>query len=111
VNFDIFFERRGHWPSWTGAWMYYGLLPLAVYALVVMRRRRIPIWPPVAIFAMVTITVAIAIGITRYRVGADVVLVFLGGVAIDDMLRLLRRRDQPPAPTPAPAPAPVESSA
>jgi 4-amino-4-deoxy-L-arabinose transferase-like glycosyltransferase len=109
VNFDIFFERRGHWPSWTGVWMYYGLLPLAVYALVVMRRRRIPIWPPVAIFAMVTITVAIAIGITRYRVGADVALVFLGGVALDDMLGLVTRRR--PALAPEPSPAPVESPA
>ena len=107
VNFDIFFERRGHWPSWTGAWMYYALLPLAVYALVIMRKRRIPIWPPIAIFAMVTITVAIAIGITRYRVGADVALVFLGGVAIDDMLGLLRRRRPAPA-EPPPSEAPLE---
>jgi 4-amino-4-deoxy-L-arabinose transferase-like glycosyltransferase len=107
VNFDIFFERRGHWPSWTGAWMYYALLPLAFYALVIMRKRRIPIWPPLAIFAMVTITVAIAIGITRYRVGADVALVFLGGVAIDDMLGLLHRRRPAPA-EPPPSEAPLE---
>ena len=104
VNFDIFFERRGHWPSWTGAWMYYGLLPLAVYALVIMRKRGTPISPPLAIFVMVTITVAIAIGITRYRVGADVVLVFLGGVAIDDMLRLLRPRSTTPSEPAADAP-------
>ena len=58
VNFDIFFERRGKWPSWAGAYMYYALVPFAVYALVVMRRRRVPISPMIAIFAMVTITVA-----------------------------------------------------
>jgi hypothetical protein len=105
VNFDIFFERRGHWPSWTGAWMYYGLLPLGVYALVIMRKRGTPISPPLGIFVMVTITVAIAIGITRYRVGADVALVFLGGVAIDDMIRLVRVRRQT-APTDRPPNAP-----
>ena len=25
VDLDIFFERRGHWPSWAGTWMYYAL--------------------------------------------------------------------------------------
>jgi hypothetical protein len=45
-----------------------------------------------AIFAMVTITVAAAMGITRYRVGADVALAILGGVAIDGLIRHFRRR-------------------
>ena len=91
VNFDIFFERRGKWSSWAGAYMYYALLPFAAYALVVMRKRRVPISPMVAIFAMVTITVAIAMGITRYRVGADVALAILGGVAVDAIIRRFRR--------------------
>ena len=92
VNFDIFFERRGKWPSWAGAYMYYALLPFAAYALVVMRKRRVPISPMVAIFVMVTVTVAIAMGITRYRVGADVALAILGGVGIDALIRHFRRR-------------------
>jgi len=92
VEWDIFFERRGHWPSWTGAWMYYALVPMAVYALATMRRRRVPISPMLATFAMVTITVAAAMGITRYRVGADVALAILGGVAIDSLVRHFRKR-------------------
>ena len=92
MNFDIFFERRGQWPSWAGAYMYYALLPFSVYALVIMRKRRVPISPMIAIFAMVTITVAMAMGITRYRVGADVALTILGGVAIDGLIRHFRRR-------------------
>jgi hypothetical protein len=98
VNFDIFFERRGKWPSWAGAYMYYALLPLAVYALVVMRRRRRPISPMIAIFAMVTITVAAAMGITRYRVGADVALAILGGVALDSLIRRIRKGEHPASP-------------
>ena len=46
----------------------------------------------IAIFAMVTITVAMAMGITRYRVGADVALAILGGVAVDALIRHFRRR-------------------
>jgi len=91
VFFDEFFERRGHWPSWTGTWMYYALVPLSVFALVVMRHRRVPISPMLAIVIMVTLSAAISIGITRYRVGADVMLVILGGVAIDALWRQVRR--------------------
>jgi 4-amino-4-deoxy-L-arabinose transferase-like glycosyltransferase len=87
VSFDTFFERRGKWSSWSGVAMYYVLVVLSLYALVVMRRRRVPISPMIAIFAMVAVTAAISIGITRYRVGADVVLAILGGVAVDAVWR------------------------
>ena len=30
VDLDVFFERRGHWPSWAGTWMYYALVALSV---------------------------------------------------------------------------------
>ena len=82
--------------------MYDALIPLAVYALVLMRKRRVPISPMVAIFAMVTIAAAISIGITRYRVGADVALVVLGGVGVDALWRWLAGGSAPPAePTPS----------
>jgi hypothetical protein len=51
----------------------------------------------------VTFTAAISIGVTRYRVGADVMLTVLGGVGIDALWRRLR-----PAPTHAPRPAEAE---
>ena len=102
VSFDDFFERRGHWPSWAGTWMYYALVPFSVYALVVMRRRRVPISPMIAIVLMVTATAAISIGITRYRVGADVMLTILAGVGIDALWRRLR-------PAAADAPRPTEA--
>ncbi len=49
-------------------------MPFAIFGLVVMRRRRIPIFPYLAIAASVTISVAIAYGITRYRAPVDTVL-------------------------------------
>jgi hypothetical protein len=103
VSFDEFFERRGHWPSWAGTWMYYVLAAFSVYALVVMRRRRVPISPMIAIVIMVTATAAISIGITRYRVGADLMLTILAGIGIDALWRRLR----PPA---ADAPQPAEAA-
>jgi hypothetical protein len=99
VNFDIFFERRGYYPSWAGAYSYYLLALLSIYALVVMRKRRVPISPMIAIFLMVTITVAVAMGITRYRVGADVALAILGGVALDAFRRKVWKGRERPADT------------
>lgn len=104
IDLDVFFERRGRWPSRLGLAMYYVLAGLSVYGLVVMRRRRVPLWPMLSVFVLTTFTVAISIGITRYRVGADVALAALGGVGLD---ALLPRRPAAPAdeavrPIPAP---------
>ena len=86
-DFNVFFERRGELATRLGMIMYYPLLLAAVPALVVLHRRRLTIVPFVAIFVMTTLTAAVSFGITRYRVGADVALVVLGGVALDALLR------------------------
>ena len=58
----------------------------------------------IAIIGMVVVTAAISIGITRYRVGGDVMLAILGGVGVDALWRRLRppRDDTPAAPEPEP---------
>jgi 4-amino-4-deoxy-L-arabinose transferase-like glycosyltransferase len=110
VNFDDFFERRGKWPSWAGTWMYYALVLFSISALFVMRRRRVPISPMLAIVVMVTVTAAVSIGITRYRVGADVMLTILGGIGVDALWRRLRpRAADTPQPNTEPAPELVTS--
>ena len=45
VELNEFYERRGHAASWAVLIGYYLLLPFAIGGLVVMRRRRIPIFP------------------------------------------------------------------
>ena len=92
LDLDVFFERRGLWPSRAGLAMYYVLALLSVWQLVAMRKRRQPIWPLVSILVMTTCTAAVSIGITRYRVGGDVVLAILGGVALDRLWALARAR-------------------
>jgi hypothetical protein len=88
-------------------------IPAAIVGLVVMRRRRIPIFPFLAVAAALTITVAMSFGITRYRAPVDAVLPVLAAVGIDAALRRWwRRHEAPPGaaePTPEPAlPAPVD---
>jgi 4-amino-4-deoxy-L-arabinose transferase-like glycosyltransferase len=87
-------ENRGHDASWAMLISYWALMPFAIFGLVVMRRRRIPIFPYIAIAVSVTISVAIAYGITRYRAPVDTVLPLLAAVAIDSIWRHLRT---PPA--------------
>ncbi len=104
VHLNEFFERRGDAASWAVLVGYYLMLPFAIGGLVVMRRRRVPIFPMIAIAVSVTVTVAFSFGITRYRAPVDVVLPVLAAVAID---ALWRRRDRPadePSTTTDPAP-------
>ena len=116
VHFDAFYERRGTAESWMVLIAYYAMLVLSIAGLVVLRRRRIPIFPYVAIALSVTITVALSFGITRYRAPVDVVMPLLSAVAIDAFLRWRRgpdptRSDTEPAPgtTDADAPATVDA--
>ena len=85
VDFNVFFERRGLWPSRAALAMYWALLPLAGYGLVLMRRRGQTIIPMVAFAAMITFTAASTFGITRYRVPVEVCLVVLAAIALDAM--------------------------
>lgn len=94
VRFNAFYERRGDAASWAVLIGYYLLLPFAIGGLVVMRRRRVPIFPMIAIAVSVTVTVALSFGITRYRAPVDAVLPVLAAVALD---ALWRRRDRPAA--------------
>lgn len=90
VELNTFFERRGEIASWLGLLMYWVLVPAAVYGLVLCRRRRVTIIPPIALALMVTMTAAMAFGITRYRVPADVALALFAGLAFDAVLSRLR---------------------
>ena len=90
-------ERRGHDASWAVLIGYWLVMPFAIFGLVVMRRRRIPIFPYFAIALSVTITVALSFGITRYRAPVDTVLPILAAVGIDSIWR----HHRPPAPAEA----------
>jgi 4-amino-4-deoxy-L-arabinose transferase-like glycosyltransferase len=96
-------EGRGLVPSTLAMIMYYPLVLAAGAGLVVLRRRRQPLSPYLAVFAMTTLTAAVSFGITRYRVGADVALVVLAGVAVDAArVRIARRRTVGTEPTAPP---------
>ncbi len=92
VDLDVFFERRGKWESWAGLWSYYAIGLAAAGGTVALWRRRRSLAPMFAVMLMVTFTAASSMGITRYRVAAEVVWVVLGGIGIDALWSRLRRR-------------------
>ena len=93
--FDWWIEGRGRAPSWIGLFAYYALWPFAIYGLVLMRRRRIPILPLVAIAVIATFAAAITFGVTRYRAPAEVALVVAAAIGIATVWSNRRRASAP----------------
>ncbi len=78
--------ERGHtpiWVEWIGLIAYWALIPLAVVGAVAARRRRIPIYPLIALPVIVVLAVAPTMGIVRYRTPAEIALVLLASFGID----------------------------
>jgi 4-amino-4-deoxy-L-arabinose transferase-like glycosyltransferase len=106
-EFDETFERRGEITTWAILLAYWALVPFAIGGLVVMRRRRVPIFPFVAVIGATVVTVAMSFGITRYRAGVDVLVPVLAAVALAALWQHFRS----PEPTTTPAPELTETSA
>lgn len=83
IRFDSQIETRPHVWALTGLVVYYILLFLSIVGSVILRRRRIPIFPMWAIGLNVVIAVAIAFGNTRYRIPFEVPLVLMSSVALE----------------------------
>jgi 4-amino-4-deoxy-L-arabinose transferase-like glycosyltransferase len=80
--FDWWIEGRGRAASWIGLFMYYALMPFAIYGIVVMFRRRITIIPMLAIPLITTIAAGLTFGVTRYRAPSEVVIVATAAIGI-----------------------------
>ena len=82
-------EQRDLRTEQIGTAVYYVLLALAVYGLVVLRRRGAPLWILLSAPVLVTISGAIGYGITRLRMAAEISIVVLAAVAIVALLERL----------------------
>ena len=84
----------GQVVRWQGVatWLHLVTLPLAIAGGVVLWRRKVTVIPFVALAVSATLTAAVSFGITRYRVGADVGLIVLVGVAAAAGWEALTRR-------------------
>lgn len=71
---------------------YWLLLPFALAGLLMLRRRREPIWILASPIVLVTIATVIGYGTPRFRHAAEIPLVVFGGVALTRLLRLAPQR-------------------
>jgi 4-amino-4-deoxy-L-arabinose transferase-like glycosyltransferase len=98
VRLDGYIEGRSGGPPgssleavWAAVWSYYVLVALAVGGCVVLRRRRVPIYPLLAMAGLATFTAVTTFGVTRYRAAAEIAIVVLAAVAVDWLVTRARR--------------------
>jgi 4-amino-4-deoxy-L-arabinose transferase-like glycosyltransferase len=77
---------RSPWTQWATVFLYFPIQVLAVFGLVALRRRRVTIWPLVAMAILVVVTSVLTYGISRFRVPWDVASVVAAAIAIDAFL-------------------------
>jgi 4-amino-4-deoxy-L-arabinose transferase-like glycosyltransferase len=81
-----------------GVVTYWLLIPLAIYGFVLLRRRQMSTWLLIAPCVAVSLTALLAYGIQRFREPADISLVVLAAIALDQFsTRLGSRRRAVPA--------------
>jgi 4-amino-4-deoxy-L-arabinose transferase-like glycosyltransferase len=85
-------EGRPREAAVVGLVMYWLMIPFAVLGVVILRRRRVTVWPLLAPLAIVVLVVALGYGITRFRVPAEPSLVVLAAVGLVTAWRRLRDR-------------------
>jgi 4-amino-4-deoxy-L-arabinose transferase-like glycosyltransferase len=83
IKLDSTVETRPYHWALVGLGMYYALLVLSTAGAVVLRRRKVPIFPLVALGLDVVASVLLTFGQTRYRSTFEVALVLLSAVTID----------------------------
>ncbi len=68
-----------------GVAMYFLLLPLGLFGFLTLRRRRYPTWILMTPFILVSAVALLTAGDVRFREPADVALVVLAGIALDEL--------------------------
>lgn len=91
AELDFFLGGRERWVAWSAWWSFYGVSLAAVAGAVLLRRRRVPVFPLLSFVVLVLLTVSVFFGFVRYRAVAEVPLVILAAVAIDAVAAAVRR--------------------
>jgi len=104
TGFDQTVEERGSVEPYVALVFFYASIPFVVIGGVLMRRRRIPVFPMIAPLMLIAGMAAISFGLPRYRVFADLTMLLMvvaGLVATPALVRQIwtRRHDDGECPS------------
>jgi 4-amino-4-deoxy-L-arabinose transferase-like glycosyltransferase len=97
IDLDVFPEGRDRWVATGGMIGWYALAGFGVAGVVVLRRRRVPVWPLLAPGVVVLLATMLTFGSTRYRAPFEPCIVLLGAAGIDALISRASRRAADPA--------------
>jgi 4-amino-4-deoxy-L-arabinose transferase-like glycosyltransferase len=84
IDVEVFFEGRERWLATLELVTFYPVALGAIAGAIVLRRRRtVPVFPLLALPAIVIVTVAVTYGSNRFRAPAETSFVVLAAIAID----------------------------
>ncbi len=97
IDVEVFFEGRERWLATLELITFYPVAIGAIAGAVVLRRRRtVPLFPLLALPAIVIVTVAVTYGSNRFRAPAETSLVVLAAIAIDALWHRFPSRSRQP---------------
>jgi len=96
VREDAYIEGRSPvWISWAALYSFWAVALLSIAGAVVLRRRKIPVYPLLASVVVVLVTVMVTYASTRFRTTAEPALVVLAAVAMDAAINTTLARLRP----------------
>jgi 4-amino-4-deoxy-L-arabinose transferase-like glycosyltransferase len=101
IRLDQFPEGRDKWIAQTGLVGFWILGLLAVAGVVILRRRKTPVYPLVSLVVIAFMTIAISFATPRYRTTAEPAVVMLAAIAFDAALARRRPSTDPSDTSPA----------
>lgn len=98
IELDSFIEGRPLLWARVGLGMFYAFAALSIVGAVMLRRRRLLLFPMIAVAVDVVVAVLVTYGQTRFRATLEPVLVILSAVALEGFMRWWSLRRYLPAP-------------
>jgi hypothetical protein len=92
ADLDQFPEGRERWIARTSLVMWWLLLPFAVAGAFVVRARRVPLYPLLALPGTVLVAITLTFATTRYRATMETVMCVLAACALAAVSEALRAR-------------------
>jgi 4-amino-4-deoxy-L-arabinose transferase-like glycosyltransferase len=92
VNLEVHGEANTRWVANVGVWTFRLFFVAGIAGAIVLRRRRVPLFPVVAPIATVVVTVVLLYSTVRFRAPADLSLALLAAVALDGLWNVVAER-------------------